>query len=155
MKLIFFFSFLLVLQRRKKKNIPQFINLKNRITEVELPDRWGKNCRIICKCQLEIFGTILFPADTKCLNWRTKLNSKGLKKDWRFLSEELDGENICDKIIWLNMCKRETVFTWEMLILFSLAGRDRDAYNNRIYKQNAINFYFGRGAFYYPGSGTN
>ena len=44
---------------------------------------------------------MLFPANTKCKNWRTKLNSKGLKKDWKLLSEMLDGKNICDKIIWL------------------------------------------------------
>lgn len=67
---------------------------------------------------------MLCPANTKCLNWKTKLNSKGLKKDWRLVSEKLDGKNICDKIIWLFSCKRETVFTWKMLISFSLAGRD-------------------------------
>lgn len=62
---------------------------------------------------------MLFPANTKCKNWRTKLNSKGLKKDWKLLSECLmEKTSVTRSFGYLNTCKANIVYLENVNFIF-------------------------------------
>jgi hypothetical protein len=112
---------------QKEKQLFLIHYFKNSTSEVELPDRWVKNCRILCRCQLEIFGTMLFPANRKCHKWRRpKLNCKGSEERL----ETFKWNSWWKKHMWQDHLATlthvgEMLLTSKMLILFSLAERDR------------------------------